>query len=107
MMRQDGHIVIFVIKHVHPSTIRKGWDGVKWDGSGNCSQFELRNRKMELYKPISASGNVWQAYGICGTQAKHEAVDIAKDMSENFPDYYWGVFKIELMQKTTEVAVFK
>jgi hypothetical protein len=105
-MRSDGQITVYIIRHVHPHTITKGWDGVSWAGSGDCSQFERKERVPELYWPISASGDIWQKYGIHASEYENIVMLAAMDMKKNFPEYHWGVAKVELSQKTTEVVTF-
>lgn len=103
-LRVDGHITVYVIKHVHPSTISNGWDGVTWQNSGDCAGFERRQRDMSLFDPFKASGDVWQQYGVHATFDKALAQKAAFDMHVNFPEYHFSVHELELLQKTKLVT---
>lgn len=104
-MRKDGDITVYVIKHVHPSTIKNGWDGKSWDNSGDGSQFEYRGRNCEIFDPFRASGDVWQQYGIHATFNEDEARSAVLEMERCYPEYHWGVFKVHLTKHTTPVLL--
>lgn len=104
-MRCDGNIEIYLIHHVHPNTIKNGWDGKTWDGSGDCEQFENRGQNRKLFDPFRASGQVWQGYGIHATFNMDEAKAAAFEMEKYYPEYYWGIFKKTITQITTPVLL--
>lgn len=98
-MRNDGTLECYLIKHVHPNTLKEGWDGKTWAGSGDCDQFALRGRNSALFAPFRASGQVWQEYGIYGTYDLNEAIHAVVEMQRVYPEYLWAVFKLEITQR--------
>jgi hypothetical protein len=100
-MRTDGSISCFIIKHVHPSRLERGWDGKKWDNSGDCDQFENRGQNRKTFDPFRASGQLWQDYGIHGSYEISDAILAISEMQRFYPEYLWAVFKLEVSQKHT------
>ena len=58
-MRNDGDIEVFIIKHVHPNTIKKGWDG-SIQNKGEPLKEEVYVYKIK-YK--DAEGNSYSKIG--------------------------------------------
>ncbi len=100
IMRNDGDITVFVLRHVHPHTIEKGWDKQEWSDSGACDQFEIRGRNLSIFKPLTASGNCWQQYGIFGSFDVSDVNACCFEMAKHFPEFHWAVFEVSIRQET-------
>jgi hypothetical protein len=115
MIRKDGVFTIYIIKHLYEKQEKE------WSGSGDCGQWlghkmkdyptidsykEFRNKYKDLFNHLNAIGDCWQETGVNGTYNREVAIEICNLISSWFPQHSFKVCKVEIKQKTTDVAVF-
>ena len=101
LMRKDGQVTVYVLKH-------KNSDGT-W-ALTSLDHFSLRPgptaepADLTAYNAFSASGDCWQAYGIHGALDEEIGMRALNLLANKNPGTRFGLFKVELWQKTTPVA---
>jgi len=67
---------------------------------------EFYNKHKPLFNHLNAIGDCWQETGISGTYDRDIAIEICSLISSWFPQHSFKVCKVEIKQKTTDIAVF-
>lgn len=112
MLTSDGKYKIFIIKHIYKDKEEKGWKN-----SGDCGQFFAypyclrHNEKFKKFKTLqknfTANGECWQTTGVYGTFDVSEAFDLMNHVAKENPEHRFGVFCVEIIQKTKKLSETK
>jgi hypothetical protein len=109
MIRKDGKYFIYIIQHQRDVDKR-------WVNSSDCNRWipgKLTRKKFETifftepWRTITACGKCWQETGVHGSYIKNKALRILEKVSKWNPGIKFRVCKLEIEQRTTEVAQLK
>lgn len=108
-MRKDGKYKIYIVQFLSK-------DGKEWSYAGSCDHWfpkGITRKKYEQYahkgvfSHLNAIGECWQKTGIFGSFHCIDAIRAMDKVAEWNPGRAFRVCKLEIEQKTTQIAEFK